>query len=61
MIELAHNLGHDGRSREGVESEAVLNQLAELNCDAAQGYFIMPPAPARVTVDWIESRGAAAL
>ncbi len=60
MIELAHNLGLTVVG-EGVESEAVLNQLAELNCDAAQGYFLMPPAPARVTVDWIQSRGAAAL
>ncbi len=60
MIELAHNLGLTVVG-EGVESEAVLNQLAELNCDAAQGYFIMRPAPARATVDWIESRGAAAL
>ena len=60
MIELAHNLGLTVVG-EGVESEAVLNQLAELNCDGAQGYYIMTPAPARVTVDWIESRGAAAL
>ncbi len=60
MIELAHNLGLTVVA-EGVETEAVLNQLAELNCDAAQGYFIMKPAPARDTVDWIESRGAAAL
>ena len=60
MIELAHNLGLTVVG-EGVESEAVLNQLAELNCDAAQGYFIMKPAPAGATVDWIESRGAAVL
>ena len=46
---------------EGVERSAVLNQLAELNCDAAQGYFIMKPAPARATADWMDSRGAAAL
>ena len=59
MIELAHNLGMTVVG-EGVETEAVLNQLAEFNCDAAQGYFIMQPAPARVTVDWINSRVAAA-
>ena len=39
MIDLAHNLGMTVVG-EGVETEAVLNQLAELNCDAAQGYFI---------------------
>jgi len=60
MLELAHNLGLTADD-EGVETEAVLNPLAELNCDAAQGYFIMKPAPARDTAAWIEGRGAAAL
>jgi EAL domain-containing protein (putative c-di-GMP-specific phosphodiesterase class I) len=60
MIELAHNLGLTAVA-EGVETEAVLSQLAELNCDAAQGFFIMKPAPARDTTAWIEGRGATAL
>ena len=55
MIELAHNLGMTVVA-EGVETEAVLQQLAELNCDAAQGYFIARPAPADDIADWISSR-----
>ena len=51
MIELAHNLGLTVVA-EGVESEAVLNHLGELNCDSAQGYFIMKPAPAGDTAGW---------
>ena len=58
MIELAHNLGLTVVA-EGVESEAVYHQLAELNCDAAQGYYLMKPAPARDTADWIDGRQAA--
>jgi diguanylate cyclase len=55
MIELAHNLGKTVIA-EGVETEAVLEQLAALNCDAAQGYFLVRPGPAREIVDWIEGR-----
>lgn len=55
MTELAHNLGLTVVA-EGVESAAVFNQLGELNCDSAQGYFIMKPAPAGVTAGWISLR-----
>jgi diguanylate cyclase (GGDEF)-like protein len=41
-VELAHNLGLEVVA-EGVESEAALRRLAELNCDFAQGYFISHP------------------
>ena len=41
---------------EGVENDAVFQQLAELNCDAAQGYFIMKPASAGETADWMAVR-----
>ena len=44
-IELAHNLGMTAVA-EGVETEGVFNQLADLNCDAAQGYFSLRPQPA---------------
>ena len=43
MIDLAHNLGMTAIA-EGVETEAVLDQLLDLNCDAAQGYFLAKPA-----------------
>jgi predicted signal transduction protein with EAL and GGDEF domain len=55
MIELAHNLGMSVVA-EGVENEAVLQQLAELGCDAAQGYFIKRPnAPDRIA-QWLAQR-----
>jgi len=52
MIELAHNLGLSVIA-EGVESEAVLAQLAELKCDAAQGYFIAKPDAADRIAQWL--------
>ena len=55
MIELAHNLGMTAVA-EGVETEGVFNQLAELNCDAAQGYFISRPAPVGSVLEWIARR-----
>ena len=55
MIELAHNLGMTVVA-EGVESEGVLRQLGELNCDAAQGYCIAQPGRAPAIVEWISSR-----
>jgi EAL domain-containing protein (putative c-di-GMP-specific phosphodiesterase class I) len=55
MIDLAHNLGMTVVA-EGVENEAVYQQLAELNCDAAQGYYVMKPASAAATVDWLNDR-----
>jgi len=55
MIELAHNLGMTAVA-EGVETEGVFNQLAELNCDAAQGYYISRPAPAADVQEWIGRR-----
>jgi len=40
---------------EGVESEAVLEQLADLKCDAAQGHFIAYPASAPCIAGWIST------
>ena len=57
MIDLAHNLGMTAVA-EGVETEAVFEQLAELNCDAAQGYFICRPAAAQDAQKWIDGRFA---
>jgi EAL domain-containing protein (putative c-di-GMP-specific phosphodiesterase class I) len=51
-IDLAHNLGLTVVA-EGVESDAVLQRLTALGCDAAQGFHISPPAPAAVVQDWI--------
>jgi diguanylate cyclase (GGDEF)-like protein len=57
-IDLAHNLGLSVVA-EGVESFAVQEQLAALGCDAAQGWFIGPPASAEATRQWIADRNAA--
>ena len=44
-IHLAHDLGLRAVA-EGVEDEATLARLRELQCDAAQGYLLSRPAPA---------------
>src|SRR5688572_30538045 len=57
IIDLAHNLGMTAVA-EGVETEAVFAQLVELNCDAAQGYYICRPASVQDTQAWITARFA---
>ena len=57
MIDLAHNLGMTAVA-EGVETQAVFEQLAELNCDGAQGYFICRPVSAQDARDWLARRFA---
>jgi diguanylate cyclase (GGDEF)-like protein len=44
-IDLAHNLGLTVVA-EGVENAAILQRLADLECDQAQGYFMCRPLPA---------------
>jgi diguanylate cyclase (GGDEF)-like protein len=41
---------------EGVETPSVWNQLTELGCDFAQGYFLAKPMPADVAYSWILER-----
>ena len=41
---------------EGVESAAVWEQLVELGCDSAQGYFLTKPLPAAELTAWLDSR-----
>ena len=48
LIELGHALGL-GVIADGVETEAQLEQLRELGCDAAQGDLIGPPVSAEQT------------
>jgi diguanylate cyclase (GGDEF)-like protein len=45
MIELAQNLGLEVVA-EGVENGETLQELVELGCDYAQGYFVGRPQPA---------------
>jgi diguanylate cyclase (GGDEF)-like protein len=51
-IELAHSLGIRVVA-EGVESEEILERLAELGCDMAQGYCLSRPFPAEELTSWL--------
>ena len=50
-IDLAHNLGLSVVA-EGVENATVLNSLAGLGCDEAQGYHLSRPVPMAALQDW---------
>jgi EAL domain-containing protein (putative c-di-GMP-specific phosphodiesterase class I) len=52
-IGLAHNLGLT-TTAEGVETQAVWDQLEMLNCDVAQGYFISQPLAAADFKQWLK-------
>jgi EAL domain-containing protein (putative c-di-GMP-specific phosphodiesterase class I) len=41
---------------EGVETEAQLDLLAKLGCDAVQGYYILPPSTISNVKDWLSRR-----
>ena len=51
-IDLAHNLNLNVVA-EGVEEQAVLERLASLGADVAQGYFISRPVPAAQFTEWL--------
>ena len=55
-IDLAHNLGLQVVA-EGVETGEVLNRLAELQCDIAQGFGISRPIPRAMFEAWLADRG----
>jgi diguanylate cyclase len=57
-IDLAHNMGLKVIA-EGVESQDILDLLAILGCDAAQGYHFARPMPADQIVQWLRERRAA--
>jgi diguanylate cyclase (GGDEF)-like protein len=58
-IDLARNLGLEVVA-EGVETEAVLNDLAALRCDVAQGYLLSRPLPAAQLGEWLVAHRAPA-
>jgi EAL domain-containing protein (putative c-di-GMP-specific phosphodiesterase class I) len=58
VIELAHNLGL-GVVAEGVEKRAVMERLAQMGCDFAQGYYLSRPVPPDELVVWLEQNPAA--
>lgn len=58
IIELAHNLSMSVVA-EGVEDPRIIDVLAELGCDFAQGYAISKPLPAADVPDWVDRWQAA--
>ncbi len=54
-IDLAHNLGLRVVA-EGVENEAILNQLCKLGCDQAQGYLFSKAVSADDFTAWISTQ-----
>ncbi|GIX30731.1 MAG: hypothetical protein KatS3mg124_1203 [Porticoccaceae bacterium] len=54
-IQLAHGLGLAAVA-EGVEHAALLDRLAALGCDEAQGYAICRPLPLEALQSWLAAR-----
>lgn len=54
VIEMGHNLGMHIVA-EGVENQAILGILKELNCDVIQGYMLSRPIPEQEMVAWLGS------
>ncbi len=54
-IGLAHDLNLKVVA-EGVETQAMWNQLLAFRCDVAQGYFISKPLPADLFKEWLDQR-----
>jgi diguanylate cyclase (GGDEF)-like protein len=54
-VELGHNLGLSVIA-EGVETVDVWNQLTDLGCDEAQGYYLARPMPATDLTIWLSNR-----
>jgi diguanylate cyclase (GGDEF)-like protein len=52
LIDLAHNLGLSVIA-EGVEDERTARELAQLGCDAAQGFYLSKPRTAPEITRWI--------
>jgi EAL domain-containing protein (putative c-di-GMP-specific phosphodiesterase class I) len=54
-IDLGRNLGLQVVA-EGVETAAVWEQLTNLGCDEAQGFYLSRPVPAHQLTDWLVGR-----
>jgi len=54
-IDLAHQL-HMSVVAEGVEDDATRAMLADMGCDALQGYQVCRPLPADELIDWLRAR-----
>ena len=56
LVDLAHNLGLEVIA-EGVENETVAKRLADIGCDAAQGFYLATPRTGAEVQRWIYERG----
>jgi diguanylate cyclase (GGDEF)-like protein len=56
VIDLGHNLGLQTVA-EGIEDLDTWQQLTNLGCDSAQGYFLAKPMPASDLEAWFQKRG----
>lgn len=56
-IELSHKLGLTVVA-EGVENEASLNMLRDMNCDHIQGYFLSRPVKPDALIEWLSAYDA---
>ena len=54
-IALGRNLGLHVVA-EGVETKQVMDELRELGCELAQGYYVTRPVPAQAFEDWLRDR-----
>jgi EAL domain-containing protein (putative c-di-GMP-specific phosphodiesterase class I) len=54
-VDLAHGLGLSVVA-EGVENAAILDALAGLGCDEAQGYHLAKPMPVTAFAGWVAQR-----
>jgi len=54
IIELAHKLGIEIVA-EGVENEALVTLLTELNCDYLQGFYFSKPLTTDHVIPWLQS------
>jgi EAL domain-containing protein (putative c-di-GMP-specific phosphodiesterase class I) len=52
LIDIGHALGLVVVA-EGVETREAWNELGELGCDLAQGYYVARPRRADELVDWL--------
>jgi EAL domain-containing protein (putative c-di-GMP-specific phosphodiesterase class I) len=61
MVETATGLGHNldlAVVAEGVETEAALEEIKAIGCDAAQGFVFSPALPAAELVRWVDAHSA---
>ncbi len=54
VIDLGHNLGLRVVA-EGVETKAILEALADLGCDEAQGFYISEPQTSALLDNWVRT------